>query len=260
MSVAAPSSEFTIRRLPFAISAFTAKLLVEGIGSFIFVLTIFLSDTGCGPASINGTTHTRNLSPIAIGFQLAVLVFTFGYISGGHFNPAVTCGVMLIHGIRIEEAIAYVIAQCSGGVLGAAFGVLIAGYGPKMPAPEVEGAGLPKFVIQAFIGEAIFTGCLVTVVLHVACAKKQANNGYYGLAIGMCVLSAAYAVGGISGGSFNPMIATSLQLVKCFSGYCMPLMNIWLYWAAPGAGALGASILFKMIQPEKEEERLESLY
>jgi glycerol uptake facilitator-like aquaporin len=240
-------------KLGLAISAFTAKFLVEGIGSFIFVLTIFLSDSGCGPNSIDGITHTRNLSPFAIGFQLAVLVFSFGYISGGHFNPAVTCGVMLISQIKVEEAIAYVIAQCSGGLLGAAFGVLIAGYGPKMAAPEVPGAGLPQYVVRAFIGEAIFTGCLVTVVLHVACSKQR-NNGYYGLAIGMCVLSAAYAVGGVSGGSFNPMIATSLQLVKCFAGYCMPLMNIWLYWAAPGAGALGASILFKMIHPKKAEQ------
>ena len=235
-------------RVPFLkLTAFQAKFLIEGIGSFVFVMTVFLAEMSCGSAAINGIDKTRNLAPIAIGFILAVLVFAFGYISGGHFNPAVTLGVMLIHAIRIETAIAYCIAQVAGGILGAFFGLAIVGVQPGIPAPEVFG-GLPEFVVRAFIGEAIFTGALVTVVLHVACSKQK-NNHYYGLAIGMCVLAAAYAVGGISGGAFNPMIATSLQVVKCAAVSCTPLLNLWLYWAAPASGALGASILFKMVHP-----------
>lgn len=243
---------FLARKLPLLkLSVFQAKFLVEGIGSFIFLVTISLAEANCGNAAVDGKTHTRNLAPIAIGFILCVIVFSFGYISGGHFNPAVTFGVLLCKGIRIELATAYWIAQCVGGTLGAAYAVIANGTTRHIPAPQVF-KNLPQYVITAFVAEAIFTGILVSVVLHVA-YSKQKNNHYYGLAIGMCVLAAAYAVGGVSGGSFNPAVALSLQLVKCVAGNCIPLMHLWLYWAAPAAGAVGASVLFKMTHPAPEE-------
>jgi len=231
-----------------------AKFLVEGIGSFVLVLTIFLSSTfvGGNPNPIDGSSTLRNLAPIAIGFILAVMVFSLGYISGGHFNPAVTMGIMFIKVIKIDQAITYVIAQNCGAVLGAAFGVLLTGPYPNMPAPQVYN-NLPEFVFRAFVGEAIFTGALVTVVLHVACSNQK-ENGFYCFAVGMCVMASAYAVGGVSGGSFNPAVATGLQLVKCISGYCTPMLTLWLYWAAPAAGAAGAALLFKMVHPRIQDQ------
>jgi glycerol uptake facilitator-like aquaporin len=225
-----------------------AKFLVEGIGTFVLTMTVFMASTSCGPDAINGTSKIRNLAPIAIGFILAVMVFTFGYISGGHFNPAVTLGLLFANVIRIDQAVVYIIAQTIGAIMGGAFGVIMVGTSPTMPAPEVFG-GLPEYVFRAFVAEGIFTGSLVTVVLHVACSKQK-DNHFYGFAIGMSVMAAAYSVGGISGGAFNPALATGLQLVKCFAGYCNPLIHGWLYWAAPSAGALGAAVLFKMISPK----------
>lgn len=235
------------------LSLFQAKFLAEGIGSFVFLMTISLSETNCGNSAIDGITRFRNLAPIAIGFILTSLVFSFGYISGGHFNPAITLGVFLIRGIRIELATAYWMAQVAGGFLGAVFGLIINGTSSRLPAPHVY-KNSPEFVVRGFLAEAVFTAALVTVVLHVACSSQK-NNHYYGLAIGMCVMASAYAVGGMSGGSFNPAVATSLQLVKCFAGNCIPLMHLWLYWSAPAAGAVGAALLFKMThQVPKEEE------
>lgn len=248
---------FLLQKLPvLKLSTFQAQFLVEGIGTFIFVLTISLAEINCGGASINTnslkmSTHTRNLAPLAIGFILAVIVFCFGYISGGHFNPAITFGVLLIKGIRVELAAAYWMAQCVGSVLGAGFAVLINGSSRHIAAPMVA-KNLPQYVFTAFVAEAIFSGVLVTIVLHVA-YSKQKNNGFYGMAIGMCVLSAAYAVGGVSGGSFNPAVAFGLQVVKCITGNCIPLMHLWLYFSAPAAGAVGASVLFKMTHPPPEE-------
>ncbi|RNF01660.1 aquaporin-like protein [Trypanosoma rangeli] len=248
---------YLARKLPlFKLSAYQAKFICEGIGTFIFVMTISLAEVNCGAAAINGKTRTRNLAPIAEGFMLSVLVFTFGYISGGHFNPAVTFAAMLVQAMRMEEAVAYWIAQVIGGVLGAVFGTLVNGFPHHLPAPQVY-QNLPGHVLTGFIAEALFAGFLVTVVLHVA-YSRQRNNHYYGLAIGMCLLAAGYSVGGVSGGAFNPAVATGLQLTKCIAaGYCIPLMHLWLYWAAPAAGAVGASLLFKMTHPvpqETEEE------
>ena len=247
---------YLAKRLPLLkLTGYQAKFLAEGIGSFILLMTISLAESNVGNSAINGTTHTRNLAPIAEGFILCVLVFTFAYISGGHFNPAITFGALLIEQIRIEEATAYWIAQCAGGIAGAVYAIIVNGTTRHIPAPQVF-KNLPQYVVTAFVAEAIFTGILVTVVLHVA-YSSQKNNHYYGLAIGMCFLAAGYAVGGISGGSFNPAVALSLQLVKCVTGNCIPLMHLWLYWAAPAAGALGASVLFKMTHPQQEESKEE---
>ncbi|KAH9578978.1 Major intrinsic protein [Trypanosoma melophagium] len=249
---------YLARKLPLIkLSAYQARFICEGIGTFIFVMTISMAEVNCGIISINGKDRTRNLAPVAEGFMLCVLVFTFGYISGGHFNPAVTFAVMLIRAIRMEEAVAYWIAQVIGGILGAVVGIIINGFPRHLPAPQVH-KNMPGYVFTGFIAEALFTGFLVTVVLHVA-YSKQRNHHYYGLTIGMCLLAAGYSVGGVSGGAFNPAVATGLQLTKCIAaGYCIPLMHLWLYWAAPAAGALGASLLFKMTHPapkETEEER-----
>jgi glycerol uptake facilitator-like aquaporin len=231
------------------LTPFQCKWLAEGCGTFVFVLTIFLAEMNTGQGAVNGKDHWRNLAPIAIGFILSVLVFTFGYISGGHFNPAITLGVMLVNQIRIELAVAYVIAQCSGGALGALMGVIMLGRDSSQPAPTVSIGDDPTYLFRGLLAEGIFTFALVTVVLHVACSTQK-NNHYYGFAIGMCVLCAAYAVGGVTGGAFNPAVATGLVAVKCLMGWCTPVITLWLYWAGPAAGAAGAAVVFKMVAPK----------
>lgn len=245
---------FLARNLPLIrLSLYQAKVLCEGVGTFIFLMTISLAEMNCGLSAIDGKTHTRNLAPIAEGFMLCVLIFTFGYVSGGHFNPAVTFSVVMLRGVRIEEAVGYWIAQVVGGFLGAALGIITNGTTRHLPAPQVY-VNDAEYIFIAFICEAVFTGFLCSVVLHVAYSQQKSNH-YYGLAIGMCLLSSQYAVGGITGGSFNPAVATALQLTKFIAaGYATPLMYLWLYWAAPMVGAVGASFLFKMTHPVPQED------
>ena len=234
----------------FKLSPYQLQYFVEGTAAFIFIFTIFLAESNMGNTSTEGDERIGNLAPIAIGLTLAVLIFTFGYISGAHVNPAVTLGVFLVNMIKFENAIGYVIAQCSGGFLGAIFGVFLLGKHSDQPAPVVDIGGA-ETILRAMLSEGIYTFALVTVVLHVACSMQK-NNHYYGFAIGMCVMCSAYAVGGFTGGAFNPAVATGLILTKCLSGWCGPMLNLWIYWAAPAAGAGGAALLFKMVHPKIE--------
>ncbi|KPI86204.1 aquaporin-like protein [Leptomonas seymouri] len=249
---------FLARQLPLIrLSRYQANFVCEGVGTFVFLLTISLAEMNCGVLSINGDSHTRNLAPIAEGFMLCVLVFTFGYISGGHFNPAVTLAVVLIRGMRLGEAMSYWVAQVIGAIVGAGLGILINGTTRHLPAPHVM-QNTPEYIASAFIAEAVFTLFLVTVVLHVA-YSQQRNNHYYGLAIGICLLAAQYAVGGVSGGAFNPAVATGLQLTKFIAaGYATQLMYLWLYWAAPAAGAVGAAFLFQLTHPAPTDDKEEA--
>jgi glycerol uptake facilitator-like aquaporin len=236
----------------FKMTSYMLQYFVEGTAAFIFVLTIFLAETNAGNKVTVGD-QTGNLAPIAIGFMLSVMVYTFGHISGGHVNPAVTMGVFLSQNISFEKAVGYVIAQCSGGFAGALFGVFLMGPHADQPAPQVEIGGASA-ILRAMLSEGIYTFALVTVVLHVACSMAK-NNHYFGFAIGMCVMCSAYSVGGFTGGAFNPAVATGLILAKCVTGWCGPMLNLWLYWAAPAAAAAGAALLFKMVSPKEEKPK-----
>ncbi len=52
-------------------------------------------------------------------FLLFGLIIMFGAVSGGHFNPAVTLAAAAIKRINPIDAVIYILAQLSGGVLGA---------------------------------------------------------------------------------------------------------------------------------------------
>jgi aquaporin Z len=71
------------------------------------------------------------------------------------------------------------------------------------------------------------------------------GNSFYGLAIGMTVMTGAFAVGGISGGAFNPAVAVGVAVMKLVN-----FSQIWLHLVADLAGGLVAGLAFKFINPE----------
>src|SRR6266511_2162084 len=81
--------------------------------------------------------------------------------------------------------------------------------------------------VMALLAEFLFTFALVYVVLNAATAEGTSGNSFYGLAIGMTVMTGAFAVGDISGGAFNPAVALGLCLLGISSWG-----NIWMYLVA----------------------------
>ena len=109
--------------------------------------------------------------------------------------------------------------------------------GAKVNAPDLD-------IVRALIAEILFTFALCYVVLNVATAKATAGNSYFGLAIGFTVLVGAFAVGGYSGGAFNPAVAigiTAMGLSK--------IVYIWIFLVANFAGGAAAAIVFKTVNP-----------
>ena len=97
-------------------------------------------------------------------------------------------------------------------------------------------------VPAAFVAEFLFTFALVYVVLNAATAEGTSGNSFYGLAIGMTVMTGAFAVGDISGGAFNPAVALGISLLG-ISDWA----NIWIYLVANFAAAVAAAVVFAMI-------------
>ena len=204
------------------------KYITEFIGTFFLVLTI-----GC--TVIPGTAGV--IPPIAIGAALMVMIFAGGHVSGGHYNPAVTLAVYIRGRCEAKDVVPYWIAQVAAGIVAAVVAVWLVG---KSGTPMVI-----NNVPAAFVAEFLFTFALAYVVVNTATAKGTANNSFYGLAIGMTVMTGAFAVGGLSGGAFNPAVAVGIAVMKLVA-----FSQIWLHLVADLAGGLVAGLVFKFINPD----------
>jgi aquaporin Z len=204
-------------------------LLVEFIGTFFLVFTVGMTviDPGAGV-----------LAPIAIGSVLAVMIFAGGHISGGHYNPAVTLGVLLRGKATIQDAVGYWVVQIVGSIVAFA---LVAYLKPAMPAEALNGSLAAG---PALLAEFLFTFALVFVVLNVATAKGTDGNSYFGWAIGFTVAVGAFAVGGVSGGAFNPAVAVGGSFMNVFAWG-----NLWIYVAAELVAGVAAAYTFKFLHP-----------
>ena len=168
------------------------KYAVEVIGTFFLVFTV----------AVSGFLHSA-FTPLAAGAALMVMVYAGGHISGGHYNPAVTLAVLVRRRIGPGEAVGYWITQLVAGLLAAA--LVRASITPAAAVTAVALSG--PALAAAFVAELLFTFALTYVVLNVATSKDQVGNSFFGLAIGFTVLAGAFAVGGISGGAFNPAVS-----------------------------------------------------
>jgi aquaporin Z len=204
------------------------KYIAEFIGTFFLVLTIGCTGIGAGAGVI---------APLAIGAALMVMVFAGGHISGAHYNPAVTLGVLIRGKLKRVDVVPYWIAQFVAAVIAA----LLVSKCLRAGAPVT--AISPK-IGPALLAEFLFTFALVYVVLNAATAEGTSGNSFYGLAIGMTVMTGAFAVGDISGGAFNPAVALGITLLGISSWG-----NIWMYLVADLAAAVVAAVTFQFINP-----------
>ena len=135
---------------------------------------------------------------------------------------------------------------CTG--IGAGAGVIAPlAIGAALIVSKVFRAGVAVTPIApnvgpALLAEFLFTFALVYVVLNAATAEGTSGNSFYGLAIGMTVMTGAFAVGDISGGAFNPAVALGI----CILGIST-WANIWIYLLADLAAAVLAAIVFQLI-------------
>ncbi len=204
------------------------KYIAEFIGTFFLVLTIGCTVIGAG---------TSVIAPLAIGAALMVMVYAGGHISGGHYNPAVTLGVLIRGKVMVVDVIPYIIAQ----VAGAAVAALVVS---KCLRAGVAVTPISPAVGPALLAEFLFTFALVYVVLNAATAEGTSGNSFYGIAIGMTVMTGAFAVGDISGGAFNPAVAVGISMLGISTWN-----NIWIYLAADFGAAIVAAVIFNLINP-----------
>ncbi|HEV2356927.1 MAG TPA: aquaporin [bacterium] len=209
-------------------------LLAEVIGTFTLIFA------GAGAIIANEVTHGGvGLLGVALahGLAIAVMVSALGVISGGHFNPAVTCGFAVSGRMPLGMAFAYLIAQLLGAWLGGA--ALQAAYPPAAIAAAHFGTPSLATGVSAGAGvllEAIGTFFLVTVVFGTVVHPAAPRIG--GLAIGLTITMDILAFGALTGAAVNPARAIGPAL---WSG---AWADQWVYWIGPLLGGAAAGALY----------------
>ncbi|MGB8170868.1 MAG: aquaporin [Chthoniobacteraceae bacterium] len=199
------------------------KLLAEFLGTFGLVFA------GTGAIVIDhASSGAIGHAGVALTFGLVVLamIYTFGDISGAHFNPAVTIAFAVARRMAWIEVPGYLGAQLLGAL--AASGLLRLLF----PADVTLGATLPAGpASQSFILEVVLTALLMLVILSVSTGAKE-KGITAGIAVGAVIALEAMFAGPICGASMNPFRSLAPALVGG------NLAHLWIYLAAPVLGAL----------------------
>lgn len=207
------------------------KLIAEFIGTY------FLIFAGTGAVIINEITKSLTHVGIAITFGLVVMamIYTFGHVSGAHFNPAVTIGFMIRRDISKKAALFYIISQLIAAVVASLTLFLLFGNISNL------GATIPRFSWQqSFMLEFILTFVLMIVILGSA-VHGRAIKSFAGIAIGATVGLEAMFAGPISGASMNPARSLGPALVSGATNH------LWIYLVATVLGAIFSSLVYKQI-------------
>jgi MIP family channel proteins len=219
-----------------------AAYLAELIGTFLlvfFITSVVVLFVATGDQAQFGSDFA--VVGLVHAFLLFGLIVMFGVVSGGHFNPAVTLAAAAIRRISPIDAAIYVLAQLSGGVLGALLckGLLLdEGRATNYGAAEVSALLGGNF--QGAIVEALGTFCLVLVILAAVFSRKSFKE-WAPLAIGTTLGFIVMVGGPLTGGSFNPARWFGPALVGNEWG------GVWPYLVGPIVGSLLAAAVFRFI-------------
>jgi MIP family channel proteins len=206
------------------------RATAEAVGTFALVFA------GCGAIMVNAQTGALGHVGIAATFGLVVMamIYTFGHISGAHFNPAVTVAFTLTRHLPIRVATTHVGAQLVGALTAAL--ALRATLGSTANL----GSAIPSGTTgQSFAMEFVLTTFLMLVIIAVATDTRAVGEAA-AIAIGGTVALDALFGGPISGASMNPARSIGPALV---SGTYDAL---WLYVVAPLLGAAAGALTYQL--------------
>jgi MIP family channel proteins len=222
-----------------------AAYISELVGTFFLVFFITMSVTlfvATGADAQFGSDFA--VVGLTQGFLLLGLIAYLGGVSGGHFNPAVTVAAAILRRIDPVDAVVYILAQLSGGVLGALLTKAllldegrVGDYGAASISPLLGGD------LEGMILEGIGTFVLVLAVLTAA-LNPRVRKEFAPLTIGATLAFLVMVIGPLTGAALNPARWFGPALVgEEFGG-------VWPYLGGELVGAvLAAGFYFLVIAP-----------
>jgi len=225
----------------------TFWLVFGGCGSAVFAAGV--PDIGIGLLGVS----------LAFGLTVLTMAYAVGHISGGHFNPAVSFGLLAGGRFSPKEILPYILSQVVGGIAAAAvLWAILNGAG----AFSTEGPGafatnfyeMPGYadrsysMMAAFLAEFVLTAFFLIVIM--GATDKWANGKFAGIAIGLALTLIHLISIPITNTSVNPARSTSQAV---FVGG-IALQQLWLFWVAPIGGAIVGGLIYKFLLQRETEE------
>lgn len=222
------------------------RALAEAVGAFLLVLA------GVGVTILN--TQTGVQPTLAFGLALIGAMVAFGYVSGGHFNPAVTLGSAVAGRTSWTSVLPYVVAQVVGALAAAGliwlllsaneqfadsvqalFSVSANGFAENSPTQFALSSAFLAEVVAAAIFTAVFLGA----------TARSADGAFRGagapFAVGLVYAVLLTFLLPITNGSLNPARSTASAVFS--EGWA--LEQLWLFWAAPVLGTVIAGLVYR---------------
>lgn len=212
----------------------------EFIGTFMLTASVL----GAAFYSFGAKSGAAGILGVAlsIGITVMVLARAIGHISGGHYNPAVTLGLVAGGRFSAAHAIPYIVAQCLGAI--AATGVFaVIGDAPATYAANGYGSlsMINASLTSVLIIEALLTAFFLIIIM--GSTRPNAPAGFAPLSIGLTLTAIHLMSIPVSNTSVNP--ARSLGPAVFAGGE--PLTQLWVFWAAPIAGAVIGALIYRCL-------------
>jgi len=220
------------------------KYVAELVGTFALVSSV------CGAALFSAPSAGLITVALAIGCIVLAMAYAVGPISGGHFNPAVTCGLIAAGRFEAGEAVAYIIAQLIGGIAAAAvFAVILSGapagkWNDFIAISNIYGGPGHFGMLPVALIEIVLTAVFLIVIVSVTSPK--AAPGFAPIAIGLTLVFIHLAAIPVSNASVNPARSTATAIF----GGSAALSSLWLFWVAPIVGGVIGGWIGRWIQEE----------
>jgi aquaporin Z len=217
-----------------------------------FFGTFWLVLGGCGSAVLAAAFPGVGIGllGVALAFGLTVLTMAYaiGHISGCHLNPAVSIGLWAGGRFPARQLLPYIVAQVLGGIVAGGVLYVIAsgkagfdvsagfaanGYGAHSPGGYA--------LTAALVSEVVMTMMFLLVILGATDAR--APKGFAPLPIGFALTLIHLISIPVTNTSVNPARSTAVAL---YVGD-WAVSQLWLFWAAPIAGALLGAAVYRVI-------------
>ncbi|MCA2009620.1 aquaporin Z [Tritonibacter mobilis] len=225
------------------------KLLAEFVGTFWLVFG------GCGSAVLAAGIENVGIGwlgvSLAFGLTVLTMAYAVGGISGGHFNPAVSLGLVVAGRFPAKDLIPYWLAQVIGAIAAAAtLYVVVSGIngfeGVGGFASNGYGASSPLGygMMSALVMEIVMTAGFLIIILGATSATVPA--GFAPIAIGLGLTLIHLVSIPVTNTSVNPARSTGVALFADGPA----LTQLWLFWVAPLVGAVIGAVIWKILSTD----------
>jgi aquaporin NIP len=212
------------------------NILAEFLGTFLMVFC------GTGAIIINQASNgaiTHAGIAFTFGAVVFTLIYTFGEVSGAHFNPAVSIAFAFCKRFSWTRVPAYVLSQCLGALAASLLLYLL------FPETKTFGETVPAgSILQSFVLELLLTFFLMLTILQVSSGATE-KGIVAGLVIGAVVGLEAMFAGPICGASMNPARSLGPALVSTHTH------DLWIYLLAPVLGAALAVPIHQLLKEKR---------